>query len=201
MDEKVARFMQAQAKAKKLIEMDTRGTLDSYAKEAKRNGKMEYNEQVEYTTEKPSTYTQTSYNTTPLTQTKSKLPKEILESMQNNPINQVGSIATPSVLDQLNIFPQKQEVIVEEKKVISEVQQQQPNQNIDYSMIRMIVEDCVKKYTSALKKSIINENKSNDTTLKAMKFGNKFSFITNDGDLYEAELKFIKNINEKSDRN
>ena len=64
-------------------------------------------------------------------------------------------------------------------------------------MIKMIVEDCMKKYTSALKKSMINESKNSDDSLKAMKIGDKFSFITKNGDLYEAELKFVKNINKK----
>ena len=57
----------------------------------------------------------------------------------------------------------------------------------------------MRKYSSALKKTIINESKttSNEGTLKAMKVGDKFSFITDNGDLYEAKLTFIKNINKK----
>ena len=29
------------------------------------------------------------------------------------------------------------------------------------------------------------------------KIGDKFTFVTNDGDLYEAKLTFVKNINKK----
>ena len=63
----------------------------------------------------------------------------------------------------------------------------------------MIVEDCMRKYTSALKKSILSESKINENvgTLQAMKIGDKFSFITSNGDLYEAKLTFIKNMNTK----
>ena len=60
----------------------------------------------------------------------------------------------------------------------------------------------MRKYTSALKKSILNESKNADTngTLKAMKVGDKFSFITDNGDLYEAKLTFIKNLNKKGEK-
>ncbi len=195
MDENIARFIKSQDKARKLIQMDSNGTLDKLALNAKNNGKIDINEQIELISEKPNSQP-TNYMMGSVSQTKSKLPKEILESMQKNPINQVGSIATQSILDQLNIVPPKKEIVQEEKKIITETQ---TSQNIDYSMIKMIVEDCVKKYTSALKKSIINESKlnENDNSLKAMKIGNKFSFITENGDLYEAELKFVKNINRK----
>ena len=195
MDNNISRFIQAQENARRLIQMDSNGTLDKVAKNAKENGKMELSEQVEYVQEKPTTPIIQQSNS--FNNSKSKLPKEILESMKKNPLNQVGSVATPSILDQLNIMPPKKEVVKEEKVIVNEVAN--TSQNIDYSMIRMIVEDCVKKYTSALRKSIINENKNsdNENTLQAMKIGNKFSFITNNGDLYEAELKFIKNINKK----
>ena len=195
MDNNISRFIQAQENARRLIQMDSNGTLDKVAKNAKENGKMALSEPVEYVQEKPTTPIIQQSNS--FNNSKSKLPKEILESMKKNPLNQVGSVATPSILDQLNIMPPKKEVVKEEKVIVNEVAN--TSQNIDYSMIRMIVEDCVKKYTSALRKSIINENKNsyNENTLQAMKIGNKFSFITNNGDLYEAELKFIKNINKK----
>lgn len=198
-NDNISRFIQAQEKARKLIQMDSNGMIDKYARNAKENGKINYNENIEYVSEEPTKMKQhiieqnNSFN-----KTKSKLPKEILESIQNNPIKQVGDVSTPSILDQLNITPPKKEIVIEEKPIIKETQQFN-NNNIDYSMIKIIVEDCMKKYTSALKKSIINENKlnENNNTLQAMKIGNKFSFITNDGNLYEAELKFIKNINNK----
>jgi hypothetical protein len=76
---------------------------------------------------------------------------------------------------------------------------QQVNASVDYSMIKMIVEESVRKYTSALKKSILSEAKQsqNNDTLKALKIGDKFTFVTDNGDLYEAKLTFVKNINKK----
>jgi len=63
----------------------------------------------------------------------------------------------------------------------------------------MIVEDCMRKYTSALKKQILSENKTtqDNVTLQAMKIENKYNLIDSKGNLYEATLKKIKNINEK----
>lgn len=195
-NDNISRFIQSQEKARQLIKMDCNGTIDKYAKSAREHGKMELAENVELVSEKPKQTNISPTYTGTFTQSKSKLPKEILESMKNNPIEQIGSVSTTSILDQLNITPPKKEVVSEEKSVITEIQHN--NTNIDYSMIKIIVEDCVKKYTSALKKSLLNESKSNDNnTLQAMKIGNKFNFITNNGDLYEAELKFIKNINKK----
>ena len=66
-------------------------------------------------------------------------------------------------------------------------------------MIKMIVEDCMRKYSSALKKHILTENKTTQDsgTLQAMKIGNKFSFIDSKGNLYEATLKKVKKLDIK----
>ena len=63
-------------------------------------------------------------------------------------------------------------------------------------MIKNIVESAVKKYISSATKKIINENTDKGGQLKAMKIGDKFSFITDNGDIYEAKLTFKKNIND-----
>jgi hypothetical protein len=105
-----------------------------------------------------------------------------------------------SVLDNLKIQPKQTKKIVNEQIM----QPQQISSNIDYSLIKTIVEDCVKKYSSALKKSILNESKElmkeNVGTLQAMKLGNKFSFVDDEGNLYEAKLTFIKNLNENKNK-
>ena len=106
-----------------------------------------------------------------------------------------------SVLDMVQqasggkIFSEEKHIAVEQPTNTQPIVQS----NIDYSMIKMIVEDCMRKYTSALKKSILSESKINENvgTLQAMKIGDKFSFITSNGDLYEAKLTFIKNMNTK----
>ena len=198
MEENIRRFINSQDKAKRLIQMDARGELNKYkdkareAYELSEQNNYEMTENVPYATRESNIQQNTSFS-------KSKLPKEILESFKNNPIDASGMNVTTSILDKLNIVPSKkvikEEKIEESKPIISE----NTNSNIDYSMIKLIVEDCIKKYTSALKKTILNESKINENvgTLQAMKIGNKFSFIDNSGNIYEATLKKVGNINKK----
>lgn len=160
------------------------------------------NEDVDYEYNEPI-YTQ-PINTFGIQQSNIKntnLPTEIFESMTKNvidtkPLSNGMPELGGSVLDNLKIQPKQTKKIVNEQIM----QQQQISSNIDYSLIKTIVEDCVKKYSSALKKSILNESKElmkeNVGTLQAMKLGNKFSFVDNEGNLYEAKLTFIKNLNE-----
>ena len=166
------------------------------------------NESTEYDYEEPS-YVQ-PINGFGINQNSIKntnLPSEIFESMTKNVIDTKPlSSGLPelggSVLDNLNIKPKQTKKIVNEQ--IMQPQQVITNSNIDYSLIKTIVEDCVKKYSSALKKSILNESKElmkeNVGTLQAMKLGNKFSFVDNEGNLYEAKLTFIKNLNENKNK-
>ena len=115
----------------------------------------------------------------------SKLPKEILESFSENYIDQEAPI-----LDQMGVTNGEQQIIQEE--II-------PSQNngIDYGLIKNIIESSVKKYTAALYKKMINESKSNDNNIAAVRFtGDKFAIITKNGDLYEANMTFKKNVKE-----
>lgn len=213
------RFLAIKDKARKIMEMDRSGKLDEIRDNAARSGKLSMNEGIEPVAEMPmNAYPQTPQMSqmpqyVPQTQPmmgvgSSKLPSAILESFKNKQIDTsvMGLSTTGSVLDRINfntqgaLFEQtqpKQEV--KEVKVVTEQTQPTVSTSVDYSMIKMIVEECMRKYSSALKKTIINESKtaSNEGTLKAMKVGDKFSFITDNGDLYEAKLTFIKNINKK----
>ena len=195
-EENIKRFMEAQNRAKKLIQMDVNGGLKKYEGQARQIAESSFNEEI------PTNTPQIAYNEPNLPKANSKLPKEILESFKNKQIDTtpLGYGVTTSILDEVNYRTQGQ-LFKEEKQKPQIVQEQKTlqttNSTIDYSMIKMIVEDCMKKYTSALKKSILNESKNSDDSLKAMKIGDKFSFITKNGDLYEAELKFVKNINKK----
>ena len=212
----LARFKEAQARAKKLIQMDANGSLDKYGKDAineYRNGYGEDGLTSQSIIPENVHNTQRDYSQMPITDSKlanSKLPSEILESFKKKQINTDalgGGFDTQggSVLDLLGgNQPQKQmvqEQVKQPRQVVKEqttVTQTIPS-NVDYSLIKTIVEDCMKKYASALKKSIINENKnmvSEGASLKAMKIGSKFSFIDSKGNLYEATLKKVKNLND-----
>lgn len=212
------RFLAIKDKARKIMQMDRSGELDKIRDNAARSGKLSMNEGIEPVAEMPmNAYPQAPQmsqmpqyipQTQPMGMGSSKLPSAILESFKNKQIDTsvMGLSTTGSVLDRINfntqgaLFEQtqpKQEV--KEVKVVTEQTQPTVSTSVDYSMIKMIVEECMRKYSSALKKTIINESKttSNEGTLKAMKVGDKFSFITDNGDLYEAKLTFIKNINKK----
>ena len=136
-----------------------------------------------------------------------KLPPEILESMIGTPIGD-----STSILDELPIAKEKpikptpshspQRAIREQ--TYSQPVQQMPvvQQTIDYSLIKTIIEDVVKKNNAALKKSILTESKNmvDSSNLNIMKIGDKFQFLTDDGNLFEATLTFKKNIKNKGTR-
>lgn len=207
-DESIKRFMMAQDRAKKLIQMDVNGGFKQYEQKARQNAEMCLNEETtpQYQTQTPHqqmNYAQETLNV----KTNSKLPKEILESFKSKQIDPspLGYGVSSSILDEVNYRTQgklyneetKSQVQQPQKQII-ETTQSTNNSNVDYSMIKMIVEECMRKYVGSLKKTILNESKSNSSDeLQAMKIGDRFSFITKNGDLYEAELKFIKNLNNK----
>lgn len=201
-EESIKRFMMAQDRAKKLIQMDVNGGLKQYEQKARQSAEMSLNEDI--TTQYQPQQQITSYNQESSNiKSNSKLPKEILESFKTKQIDPspLGYGVSSSILDEVNYRTQGKLYNEETNKLPqSKIKQQivenvQMPTNVDYSMIKMIVEDCMKKYVSSIKKTIINESKNSNDELQALKIGNKFSFITKNGDLFEAELKFIKNLN------
>ena len=179
-DENISRFMNAKDRARKLIQMDANGTLDEVKKNAESNGKLSYDSEGYVNS------TIMEQNSTPkdLNQynniqpqdfhiNKSKLPVEILESFKSKQIDTTllnGGMgkSNGSVLDQLDmltngkVLQQENVQKPQQKQIVQETVQVQPQvtSTVDYSMIKMIVEDCMRKYTSALKKQILSENKT-----------------------------------------
>lgn len=195
----LARFSQA----REIMKRDMNGKLDEAKRDAIANGKLSYGEEglpiqatsnqsvYSNTNQLPSNYRSPSA---------SKLPKAILESFNSEPLD--NDIQSGSILDELNKVT-KGEIF---KKVVPEQVQTTPSvqntsvNNIDYSMIRMICEETMRKYINALKKSILTESQQNtpkESTLKAMKIGDKFSFIDSKGNIYEAKLTLKGNVNDK----
>lgn len=73
-------------------------------------------------------------------------------------------------------------------------QQQMPQNTgggVDYSMVKMIVEDCLKRYSSILKKSILKEM----SECGIFRIGEKVQVVDKNGNLYEGKLQFKKKIN------
>lgn len=119
----------------------------------------------------------------------SKLPKEILEVMKKGQKDReklgVTSKIDQSLISEVN--NKKPSVVKEEEKPVSG--------GVDYSLIKMIVEDCMKKYTATLKKTLINESKSNSSLELMTQQGNTFKFVTTDGKIFEGKLTYKGNIN------
>ena len=123
------------------------------------------------------------------TQINKGLPKEILESFSNNYIDQSVFGPNRSVLDRIGVTNGQQQ-ITETVQTYQPVQQNVGG-NVDYELIKSIVESAVKKYVNALGKKVLNEN--ND--LSMIQVGEKkINLVTKSGDIYEAQLKFVKNI-------
>ncbi len=119
------------------------------------------------------------------------LPKEILESFSNNYIDTSALDTDRPVLDRIGVTDGVQQVVEA---------YQQPRQvaggSVDYELIKSIVESCVKKYVNALGKKMLTENNGNN--LGMIQIGeNQINLVTKTGDIYKANLEFVKNINKK----
>ena len=63
-------------------------------------------------------------------------------------------------------------------------------------MIRTIVEEIVRKYTSSLKNKLLQENNGNE--VNTISLGKNFKFLANDGTIYECTMKKIGTLNKKN---
>lgn len=111
------------------------------------------------------------------------LPREIMESFNRQPTPEMFSNRMDSVMGHFNTAPKKTQIVNENASVNYQ------NANIDYSIIKAIVNECISSQLNNIKESIINENTVRGFTFKD---GNKVQFISKNGDLYEGELKLKK---------
>lgn len=124
-----------------------------------------------------------------------KLPKNILESMINNPINVTpASAGFGSVLEGIDTNElERQTPAPRQRRMFNEsVPQQQPVMQpagIDSNYLKFLVKEAVKECMDEMKKEILNE-----TTVRGFKVGNgnKLMLIDNKGNLYEGEMKLKK---------
>ena len=69
---------------------------------------------------------------------------------------------------------------------------------VDYSIIKMFIDEAVRKSCAELAKTVITESRGQGQNLKYIKIaGNKLNVVTDTGDLYEANLVFKKNVRKK----
>lgn len=117
----------------------------------------------------------------------------ILSSVPN-----ITTESSGSVLDTVNLnrTPQyKQEPVVEQRyNPTPQTTIPTGTPGIDYTIIKAIVEECIKRNMEEIKQSILSES-----TLKRVKLaeGNKIQLVDNKGNLYESTLEFKKNILKK----
>lgn len=145
----------------------------------------------------------------------SKLPRQIIESIASNPLDM--TVVDPKMdaftekLKQTlpNSFNRSYEIQEKlEKQDRQELNEAQGNNNatsasvnVDYELIKTIVESVVDKKINELKKGMVNENLSygSNSSLKAMKLGEKFLFLDSDNNIFECQMKYVgKNKKRKS---
>lgn len=139
---------------------------------------------------------------------KSKMPTAILESIMNNPLNlSMDGLDYDENIISENTQNRTKEIIMKleandlhSKNYVKTSTSQQPtpineskglytptsNNDDLYNMIDNILEEKLKKYTSA----IINEsrNHGNSPSLKIMKLGESFTFMDDDNNVYECKM-------------
>lgn len=191
----VERIKAAREKSLRLMQMDADGTLDKYLKE----GKVQRSTQASEAPMQPQPRQTRPIDTSRLSESAKHIPREILESFATNKID--DSALLDGVFDSQNALSMLDEgVQAKPKAKVTESVQTQPiqqvlTQSVDYPMIRTIVEDVVRKQIGALSKKMLNESKTSD--ISTITLGKTFKFLAKNGDIYEAKLQKIGNINEQ----
>lgn len=143
------------------------------------------------------------------------LPDAIKESILSNPLimksvdpkmdsfTEALSKKIPGVQKVANIMNQLEEEDREKenarKAAINESLQRVPT-NIDYGLIKNIVETAVKSLKDELRNELnesISRTRMNETSLKVMKMSDKFLFLDGDNNIFECQMVY-KGKNRKS---
>lgn len=198
----LSKLKDALGKASKLMSMDKNGTISKIAESKRDSINTSLNDSTVSTESMMTARPQRNMTEVPRN-VNSNIPRAIVESFSKNPIDtsMIGSIggSSNSVLDTIGI--QEQARTVQPQNTSSTIQEQHKVQTqvqgIDYPMIRTIVEDIVRKYTSSLSKKMLSESKGSVNELTTMTLGKSFKFLDRQGNIYEATLKKIGNINNK----
>ena len=198
----LSKLKDALGKASKLMSMDKNGTISKIAESKRDSINTSLNDSTVSTESMMTARPQRNMTEVPRN-VNSNIPRAIVESFSKNPIDtsMISSIggSSNSVLDTIGI--QEQARTVQPQNTSSTIQEQHTVQTqvqgIDYPMIRTIVEDIVRKYTSSLSKKMLSESKGGVNELTTMTLGKSFKFLDRQGNIYEATLKKIGNINNK----
>ena len=116
----------------------------------------------------------------------SKMPDKIKQSMLNEVID-VSALDNQSVLSGMNIPESKRPQ--QRRQVVNEQQYSPQVGNVDYSIIKAIVNECLNEYFS---RQPLNE--SNSISTIGLKAGS-IKIVDNKGNVYSAKLEKIGNTN------
>ena len=209
----------AVSRAAKLIQLESNGTIDKITKDPKFKANINAslnNDDVlteELMTTARDRKTQAPMITREMGANASNVPAAIREAFMNNPIDDTqlysafgeqGDGRSLSFLDEMTT--QKQQITTPTQNVrqivnegISSIGSTQVQSQIDYPMIRTIVEEIVRKYAVSLKKNILSESKQTTTPqINTIALGETFKFLDDAGNIYEAKLVKKGNIKKKS---
>ena len=207
----LSKLQNALGKASRLMNMESSGEINKIAKSKRDSINSSLNEEVNVV---PKTANQPMMQATiPNGNINSNVPSIIRESFQKNPID-MSMLGQGSVLDTIGIKNQNRRNMNEQASSAdnsplddfvnrgsqphSMTQESINGGQIDYPMIRTIVEDIVRKYTSSLSKKMLNESSNGRLNeLTTFTVGKSFKFLDKQGNIYEATLKKIGNINNK----
>jgi len=224
--DKRAKLQSAMSKAKKLMQLESNGTLDKIAAAHKDGINATLTDATgEMLTEGLMTTSRDRQKTAPMPvrqqmgENANNVPAAIREAFMTNPIDDSAlyaalgeqgdgrslSFLTEGIDDvkptQTVVPPQNIRQLVNEGVGGTQqyISQPQVSQSIDYPMIRTIVEEIVRKYAVSLNKKIISESKQADaiSQINTIALGETFKFLTKDGTIYECTMKKVGNINNK----
>lgn len=214
-EQKKARLSDSMSRAAKLMKLEANGTIDKIAKGHK-DGINESLNGSTLTSDLMTTSRNRNTQAPPsfggqMGENAANVPAAIREAFMNNPIDESelysvfggGDGRDVSFLTEaLDIAPQPAYTPPQNvRQIVNEgIQQQYTPQyqsapQIDYPMIRTIVEEIVRKYATSLNKRIVNEGKGSEINTIAL--GKNFRFLASDGTIYECSMKKVGNINDR----
>ena len=204
----------AMERAKKLLQLESNGTIDKIAADpnfkANINNSLDGNvSSAELMTTARNRNVQAPIQTRQMGQNASNVPQAIREAFMNNPIDDSALYAGLGDGRDLSFLDEGKQQVVQPtqnvRQIVNEGMSSQPQvtQQIDYPMIRTIVEEIVRKYAVSLNKKIINESKQsgNQSQVNTIALGKTFKFLTENGDMYECTMKKVGNIKNKKNVN
>lgn len=123
----------------------------------------------------------------------SRLPEAVKQSMLEHQIDTsaLGGGGDTSFLDNIGRSKPQRKQQVNEQVTYQQPQYQPQQMGIDYSLLKMIVKECLNEYFS-------NQPLNEGTTLKQIGLAEgKIKLVDNKGNVYGADLEFKGNVNER----